>query len=254
MMMSICLFIFMIGPIIAIIPISFSSGSFLSFPIPGWSLQWYEKVLQYNPWLHSLINSLVVGSLSAFFATLLGTLAALGFARNNIIGQSFWLGVVISPMIIPLVVSGVAMYFFLAKWGLVATFTGLIMTHTVLAIPYVIIPVLATMQGFDNTLIRAGYSLGATPIQVFFKIILPNIAPGVIAGMLFAFATSFDEIVVALFISGPDQKTLPRQLFDGIRDNIEPSILAMSSILIIISMMMFSIATWLANKNVNIKQ
>ncbi len=248
MLLSILVAIFMIGPIFAVIPISFSSGSFLSYPLPGFSLQWYEKVFQYDPWMRALVNSLLIGGASATLATVLGTLAALGFARGNLIGQQFLLGIVISPMIVPMVVSGVAMYFFLAKLGLIATFTGLVLAHTVLAVPFVVIPVMATLRGFDTNLVRAANSLGANQITAFFRVTLPNIAPGVVSGALFAFATSFDEVVVALFISGPAQKTLPRQMFDGIRDNIEPSILAMSSLLIVISILMLATTAWLARK------
>ncbi|KJZ22678.1 ABC transporter permease [Tritonibacter mobilis] len=248
LVLSVLVAIFMVGPILAVIPISFSSGSFLSYPLPGFSLQWYEKVLQYDPWMSALLNSLIIGVASATLATILGTLAALGFARGNLVAQQFLMGVVISPMIIPLVVSGVAMYFFLAKLGLVATFSGLILAHTVLAVPFVVIPVMATLRGFDTNLVRAANSLGATPVNAFFRVTLPNIAPGVISGALFAFATSFDEVVVALFIAGPAQKTLPRQMFDGIRDNIEPSILAMSSLLVVISIFMLAATAWLARK------
>jgi putative spermidine/putrescine transport system permease protein len=249
LILSLFVAIFMVGPIVAVIPISFSSGSFLSYPLPGFSLQWYEKVFQFNPWMRALQNSMIIGIASASLATVLGTLAALGFARSNLIAQQFLMGIVISPMIIPLVVSGVAMYFFLAKLGLVATFAGLILAHTVLAVPFVVIPVMATLRGFDTNLVRAANSLGATPITAFFRVTLPNIAPGVISGALFAFATSFDEVVVALFISGPAQKTLPRQMFDGIRDNIEPSILAMSTILVVISILMLMTTAWLARKS-----
>ncbi|APG49209.1 ABC transporter permease [Phaeobacter porticola] len=248
LVLSMLVAIFMVGPILAVIPISFSSGSFLSYPLPGFSLQWYEKVFQYDPWMSALVNSLIIGLASATLATILGTLAALGFARGNLVAQQFLMGVVISPMIIPLVVSGVAMYFFLAKLGLVATFAGLILAHTVLAVPFVVIPVMATLRGFDTNLVRAANSLGATPVTAFFRVTLPNIAPGVISGALFAFATSFDEVVVALFIAGPAQKTLPRQMFDGIRDNIEPSILAMSSLLVVISILMLAATAWLARK------
>jgi putative spermidine/putrescine transport system permease protein len=150
--------IFMVGPILAIIPLSFSSGSFLSYPMPGWSLQWYVKIFQFVPWMSALKNSLIVGGASAFLATIIGTLAALGFARNNLIGQSYLFAIVISPMIVPMVVSGVAMYFFLAKLGLIATFTGLILAHTVLAVPFVVVPVLATLQRFDRNLVRAASS------------------------------------------------------------------------------------------------
>ncbi len=242
--------VFMIGPLLAVIPLSFSAGSFLSYPLPGWSLQWYEKVFLPHPWMSALLNSVLVGSGAALAATILGTLAALGLARNNLRFQPTLLGIIISPMIVPVIVSGVAMYFLLSKLGLVATFTGLIIAHTVLAVPFVVIPVLATLQSFDRNLVRAANSLGASPIRAFFDVTCPMIAPGIISGALFAFATSFDEVVVALFISGPEQKTLPRQMFDGIRDNIDPSILAMSVFLMIISMLMLSTVGYLASRGV----
>lgn len=241
--------VFMLGPIFAVLPISFSSGGFLSYPLPGFSLQWYERLFEFGPWLTSLRNSLVVGVSSAVLATLIGTLAALGLSRGDVIAQQWILGIVISPMIVPLVVSGVAMYFFLAKLGLVATFPGLILAHTVLGVPFVVVPVLATLRGFDANLVRAAQSLGASPFAAFRRVTLPSIAPGVISGALFAFATSFDEVVVAIFIAGPEQKTLPRQMFEGLRDNIEPTIIAMSSLLVVIAALMLATTGWLLRKS-----
>ncbi|WP_105431543.1 ABC transporter permease [Neorhizobium sp. T6_25] len=230
--------VFLIGPTFAVIPLSFSSASFLSYPLPGFSLQWYEKILQPQPWMSSLLNSLIIGLGATFVATIIGTLAALGLARGHLPARSTILAVVISPMIVPVVISGVGMYFFFAKLGLVASFSGLILAHAVLGVPFVVITVTATLKNLDACLVRAAASLGASPLHAFRTVTLPLIAPGVISGALFAFVFSFDEVVVALFISGPGQRTLPRQMFDGLRDNIDPSILAMSTLLVIISIVL----------------
>ncbi|WP_429819617.1 ABC transporter permease [Ensifer sp. B1-9] len=230
--------VFLIGPTLAIIPISFSSANFLSYPLPGFSLQWYYKILQPQPWMSALMNSLIIGAGATIVASTLGTVAALGLSRGHLPGRSAILAVVISPMIVPVVISGVGMYFFFAKLGLVASFLGLVLAHAVLAVPFVVITVTATLKNFDMNLVRAAGSLGASPFYAFRTVTLPLIAPGVISGALFAFVFSFDEVVVALFISGPGQRTLPRQMFDGLRDNIDPSILAMSTLLVIISIVL----------------
>lgn len=232
--------VFLIGPTFAIIPISFSSANFLSYPLPGFSLQWYYKILQPQPWMAALLNSLIIGAGATAVATVLGTVAALGLSRGHFPARSTILAVIISPMIVPVVISGVGMYFFFAKLGLVASFLGLVLAHAVLAVPFVVITVTATLKNFDMNLVRAAASLGASPFHAFRTVTLPLIAPGVVSGALFAFVFSFDEVVVALFISGPGQKTLPRQMFDGLRDNIDPSILAMSTLLVIISIILMS--------------
>ncbi len=232
--------VFLIGPTLVVIPISFSSAPFLTYPLPGLSLQWYEKILQPQPWMAALLNSLIVGIGATVVASVLGTLAALGLSRGHLPARSTILAVVISPMIVPVVISGVGMYFFFAKLGLVASFLGLILAHAVLAVPFVVITVTATLKNFDRNLVRAAGSLGASPFHAFRTVTLPIIAPGVVSGALFAFVFSFDEVVVALFISGPGQRTLPRQMFDGLRDNIDPSILAMSTLLVVISIVLMS--------------
>ncbi|WP_033048367.1 ABC transporter permease [Sinorhizobium meliloti] len=230
--------VFLIGPSLAIIPISFSSANFLSYPLPGFSLQWYYKILQPHPWMSALLNSLIIGAGATVVASILGTVAALGLSRGHLPARSAILAVVISPMIVPVVISGVGMYFFFARLGLVASFLGLVLAHAVLAVPFVVITVTATLKNFDMNLVRAAASLGASPFHAFRTVTLPLIAPGVVSGALFAFVFSFDEVVVALFISGPGQRTLPRQMFDGLRDNIDPSILAMSTLLVIISVVL----------------
>ncbi len=228
--------VFLVAPILAIIPISFSSGSFLSYPLPGFSLKWYAEVFQPRPWMFALRNSLIVASGATVLATTLGTLAALGLARGNLPGRQAIMAFLISPMIVPLIITAVGVYFFFAQLGLTASFPGLILAHTALAVPFVVITVTATLEGFDPNLIRAGQSLGAAPPRVFRKVILPLISPGVASGAIFAFAISFDEVVVAIFLAGPAQRTLPRQMFDGIRENISPAILAVATLLVLVAL------------------
>jgi putative spermidine/putrescine transport system permease protein len=243
---GIVMIVFMILPLLAVVPISFSSGTFLSYPLPGLSLRWYEKVFSAGPWLQALRNSLLVGCAATLLATLLGTLAALAFARRNLPGATSLLALLISPMIIPPVISGLGMYFLFGQLGLTGTLTGMILAHTVLATPFVLINVAASLQGLDMSLLKAAAMSGASPLRAFINVALPIIAPGVVSGALFAFMTSFDEIVVVLFIGGPGQRTLPRQMFDGIRDTIDPSIVAMSSFLLVVGLAGLLTTTWLS--------
>jgi putative spermidine/putrescine transport system permease protein len=232
---------FLILPILVIVPLSFSSGSFLSFPLPGLSLRWYHELLGSERWLSSLRNSVVVACASTILATILGTLAALGLQRARFPGSSLVLALLISPMVVPLVIVAVGVYFFYAPFGLTGSLVGLTLAHTALASPFVVITVSATLQGFDTNLSRAAASLGAGPTLAFFRITLPLILPGVVSGALFAFVTSFDEVVVALFLTGPQERTLPRQMFDGIRENISPVIAAAATLLIVLSVALMTV-------------
>ena len=166
---------------------------------------------------------------------LLGTLAALGLAQWRSRWKPLILAVVLSPMVVPVVITAVGLYFFFAPLGLTNSFAGLILAHTALAVPFVVVTVSATLQGFDQTLVRAAASLGATPLDAFRRVTLPLILPGIASGALFAFATSFDEVVVVLFMAGPDQRTLPREMFAGIRENISPAITAAAALLTLFS-------------------
>jgi putative spermidine/putrescine transport system permease protein len=227
--------LFLVAPILAIIPLSFSSSALLTFPLPGLSLRWYETILTSGRWLSPLRNSLFVGTVSTALATVLGTLAALGLNRARLPMKALIMGVLLSPMIVPTVITAVGVYFFFAPIGLTNSFSGLILAHTALAAPFVVITVNATLQGFDVNLIRAASGLGARPVTAFFRVTLPLILPGVASGMVFAFATSFDEVVVALLLSGPGQRTLPREMFMGIREQISPEITAVATVLIVFS-------------------
>ncbi|MWJ27218.1 ABC transporter permease subunit [Halomonas sp. ZH2S] len=245
--------LFLIAPVFVIIPLSFSSGSFLTYPLPGFSLRWYEEIFSDGPWMESLKNSLIVAPLATLLAMTFGTLAAVGLNRADFPGKGLILALLISPMVVPLVIVAVGMYFFFAQVGLLNSYTGLVLAHTVLGVPFVVITVNATLQGFDFNQMRAGASLGASPVRVFFTVVLPQIVPGMVSGGLFAFATSFDEVVVALFIASPTERTLPIQMFSGIRENISPAIAAMATILILLSTLLLITMEFLRRRSERLK-
>ncbi len=252
--LAFCVFVlfFLVMPLLAVIPMSFTSGAFLHFTPEmlrldpeGFSLKWYENLLGIcssstttvcsDKWLIGTRNSFLIAIISTLLATGLGTLAALGLTRPHMPMRKLITAFLISPMIVPLIISAAGMFLFYAKFGLVATFTGVIIAHTVLGIPFVVITVTATLAGFDHSLTRAASNLGGTPWRNFVKVQLPLIAPGVISGALFAFVTSFDEVVVILFMGGGEQLTLPRQMWSGIRQEISPTILSAATILVLLS-------------------
>jgi len=229
---------FLVAPILTIVPLSFSSGSFFFYPLPGLSLRWYEDFFTSTFWLPALRNSLIVGVSATVLSTLLGTLAALGLWRARFPAQALVLAILISPMVVPVVIVAVGVYFAFAPLVLTDGYLGLVLAHATLGVPFVVVTVLATLSGFDRTLLRAATSLGAPPVTAFRRITLPLILPGVASGAVFAFAASFDEVVVALLISGPGQRTLPRQMFAGINDNISLTIAAAATMLIGISIVL----------------
>ena len=241
--------VFLLVPIVVIVPLSFSSGSFLSYPLPGWSLQWYRELFASAEWARATRNSFIVAPVATLIATVLGTLAAMGLARGRFWGKGVVHGLLLSPMIVPIVVVGVGTYLVFARWGLAESYTGLILVHAALGAPFVVTTVLATLQGFNHNLVKASLSLGASPLHTFFKITLPVIAPGVVSGALFAFAASFDEVVVTLFLAGPEQVTLPRQMFSGIRENISPVIAAVATLLTLFTTALMMTLEWLRGRS-----
>ena len=239
---------FLLAPILVMVPLSFSESSFLAYPIHGWSLKWYQNLFDSPEWARATRNSFIVAPLATVIATVLGTLAAVGLARADFPFKGTLMSLLIAPMVVPIVVVGVATYLFFAPFGLVDSYAGLIIVHAALGAPFVLTTVLATLQGFNHNLVRASLSLGANPIATFFRVTLPVIAPGVISGALFAFATSFDEVVVTLFLAGPEQVTLPRQMFTGIRENISPTIAAVATLLILFTTALMLTLEWLRGR------
>ena len=232
--------LFLVAPILAVIPLSFNSVPFFTYPMPGFSLRWYQDFFLTDRWQGELYNSIFVAVSVTLLSTVLGTLAALGLSRSNFPYRNTMMSILISPIVVPVVISAVGMYFFYADVHLMNTYTALILAHTTLASPFVVITVTATLIGFDHSLTRAAQGLGAPPLTVFFKVILPLILPGMISGALFAFGTSFDEVVVVLFVASPEQRTLPKVMFSGIREQISPTITAAATILILVSVAMLT--------------
>ncbi len=227
--------LFLIAPILAIIPLSFNSEPYFTYPMPGLSLKWYADFFGNERWTGALFLSMKLAITVVFAATALGTMAALGLARSNLPGRSLILGILLLPMIVPVIVVAVAVFMSFGYFGLIGTFTGLALAHTALATPFVVIAVTATLTNFDWNLQRAAQNLGAPPFTVFRRVILPLILPGVVSGALFAFVTSFDEVVVALFLSSAEQRTLPKQMFSGIREMISPTITAAATVQVVLS-------------------
>jgi putative spermidine/putrescine transport system permease protein len=235
--------LFLIAPVAAILPLSVSAGSFLHYPLPGLSLRWYRDFATSDFWLPALRNSLVVGTAAAALATALGTLAALGLWRARFPGRALVVAVILSPLVVPAIVVAVALLLAFGPLGLVNSFTGLIVAHAALGAPFVVVTVLAALAGLDPVQLRAAAACGAGPATAFRRVALPQIAPGVAAGAVFAFATSLDEVVVALFISGPAQRTLPRQMFAGLNDQISLTTAAAATILVALSAALLLAAT-----------
>lgn len=287
------IFFFLIAPIVVIIPLSFNAEPYftftdrmLSFDPEGYSMRWYRSLLTFgmqNPdatgwafwsdawnnanWVKAAKNSIIIGVFSTLLATVLGTLAALGLSRPEMPFRRAIMAILISPMIVPLIITATGMFFFysnpcelLGVFGLptncgrlAGTYVGVILAHATLGIPFVIITVTATLVGFDQSLNRAAASLGANPRTTFFRVTMPLILPGVISGALFAFVTSFDEVVAVLFIAGPEQQTIPRQMWNGIREQISPAILAVATLLVIFSIALLTTVELLRRRSERIR-
>jgi putative spermidine/putrescine transport system permease protein len=251
---------FLIAPIVVLIPLSFNAEPYftftqgmLTFKASAFSTRWYQDIIKNPQWIFSIKNSVIIGFFATIFATFFGTLAAWGLSRRQTPFRVPLMGLLISPMIVPLIITAAGMFFFYSKVGLAQTYPGLILAHTVLGIPFVIITVTATLMGFDQDLIRASASLGANPVTTFRKVVMPLILPGVISGALFALVTSFDEIVVVLFLSGFEQRTIPRQMWVGIREQISPTILAVATVLIAVAIALLTTVELLRRRSEHLR-
>ena len=241
------IFVFLIGPIFVIIPLSFNelpyftfTPEMLSLDPAGYSTRWYREFFTEDSWQRAVRNSLVIAVFATLISTVLGTLAALGLSRSEMPFKTAFMALLISPMIVPLIISATGMYFFYALIGLSSTHLGVILAHAALGTPFVLITVTATLAGFDHSLPRVAASLGANPVQTFFKVTMPLILPGAVSGALFAFITSFDEVVVVLFVGSVEQRTIPWKMFSGIREEIRPTILAVATLLVCVSILLLT--------------
>jgi len=239
---------FLMLPVFIVIPMSFSSATFLQFPPPGLSLQWYQRYFIDSAWTRPTWVSLQVATATMLFSTLLGVLASFPLVRHKFKFKSPVNTFIVSPIIIPVIVISVGLYGLFSKMGFVGTRLGLVLGHSLLAIPFVVITVSAALKGFDVSLEKAAMSLGASRLQTFFKITFPLIQPGIISGALFAFIISFDEIVISMFICGLSSVTLPVKMWEGIRLEINPVIAAVSTMLISLSVILLSLVEYLRSR------
>lgn len=240
--------LFLIVPVLVIIPLSFNGGSFLTFPLDGVSLRWYRQLLASENWMTAFQNSFLIAFTTTLLATAFGTMAAIGMHRLPGRMKLMMQMLITSPVIVPVVISATGLYFLYAPVGLNNSLPGLVLSHTVLAVPFVVVTVASTLDGFDMNLMRAAASSGASPAVAFRRIMLPLIAPGVISGALFAFSVSFDDIVMAIFLAGPQQRTIPLQMFNGVREEINPTIAAAATILVILSILLLSAVEYLKHR------
>lgn len=239
---------YLILPILVILPLSFTSGELLVYPLPAWSLRWYREFTTGPMWTQASWNSLVLAAVTTLVATTAGMLAAFGLQGLRSRFKPVLYGLLALPLIIPPVMVAVALFYYYARLGLVGTFSGLVFAHTILALPFVVITVAATLQGFDPNLPRAAASLGASPLQAFRKVTLPIILPGVLSGAVFAFVTSFDELLVILFVGSPEQRTLPRQIFSGVSETMSPTVAAAAVVLIGVSLILMAVVELLRRR------
>jgi len=242
---------YLVLPTLAVVPVSFTATDYITFPPQGLSLRWYEVFMGDGPWRSATWTSVIVALASAAAATVLGTLAALALQQLSGVTGRLVIWFLLLPMIVPSIIIAVALYSAFAKLGIVGTKLGLVVAHTILSLPFVVINVSAVVQKMDWRMVDAARSLGASPANAFWKVTLPMIMPGVLAGAVFAFLTSFDEVVVALFVSGIDSVTLPVQMWNGIRFEVSPAVAAASCILLVLSILVLSLFTVLRRSGAN---
>lgn len=254
--------VFLITPILVIIPLSFNSEPYFTYPMPGLSLRWYQDFFigeKSDVWQLAIKNSCIIAFFATILATLLGTVAAVGLSNSRMPFKTTIMGILISPMIVPLVITAVGMKFFYTDMRITPNqmadiheslhLVPLILAHAALGTPFVVITVTATLTGFDHSLTRAAASLGASGVRTFFKVTVPLVMPGMISGALFAFITSFDEVVIVLFLAGAPEYTIPRQMFSGIREQISPTILSVATILVLLSIVLLTVLEMLRRRN-----
>ncbi|WP_296742976.1 ABC transporter permease [Mesorhizobium sp.] len=240
--------LFLLVPILIPVPLSFNSGAFFIFPLEGLSTRWYEVVLGTQRWQSAIGNSLIVAFGTTLIATTLGTLTAIALSDEKFPGRRIIMPLLLSPLIVPVVITAVGSYLFYARAGLASTYAGIILAHTALASPFVVVTVGASLTGFDRNLMRAAAISGAKPVTAFFRVMLPLILPGVLSGAAFAFVTSFDEVVVVQFLASASQRTMPLEMFIGLREKLSPAITAAATLMMALSIVLLVVANLLARR------
>ncbi len=239
-------FVYLVFPLLIVIPMSFSSVSFLVFPPPGWSLQWYERIITSPFWVDGIVLSLKISVLTMILATMLGTMAALALVRGRFRGKGALNILILAPLIVPAIVVAAAIYRFYLGIGLVGSISGFVLIYTAMTLPVVVLVIAAALVDFDESLEKAAMSLGANRLRTYLSITFPLIRPAIGVAALFAFKGAFDEVVIAIFISG-SPPTLPAHMFYSVEQAGDLTIAAISSITITIITLVFvtsAISQW----------
>jgi putative spermidine/putrescine transport system permease protein len=226
---------FLMAPTLVVVPMSFTASNALTFPPEGLSARWYEKMLTDPQWSTGFINSAQVAFLTAILATALGTLAALGTVRGRFPGRNAVNALILSPLIVPVIIIAIGMFSIFVRWKIAGSLAGLVLAHTALAVPFVVVNVSTSLRTIDRNLELAAQSLGAGPGRTFLRITLPLILPGVLAGSLFAFITSWDEVVVSIFLTSARFRTLPVEMWEQVRQVVDPTVAAVSTTLLAVT-------------------
>lgn len=245
--------IWLVAPSLVVIPLSFTGKPSFNFPPDSWSTQWYANFFTDNTWFNALGNSIQVGLLVVVISTVIGTAASMALTRGKWRGQTIMRGALLAPMIVPVIVVAVGLYAIFLKLHLLGTIVGFVVAHTVLALPFVVIPVTATLQGFDRRLEDAAAICGANRWTTFRTVTLPLVAPGVVSGAVFAFVTSFDEVVMALFIQSPYLQTLPVRMYNSVTRDTDPTIAAAATVVLVMTTVITSTAMFILARRNNVR-
>jgi putative spermidine/putrescine transport system permease protein len=233
---------FLLMPLVVVIPISFGASSLMTFPPHDYSLRWYRELGDDSRWLSAALTSLQLGITVAFASTVLATMTAIGMFRYQGPGKAVLQALVMSPLVVPVIITGVALFYLFSLLGMTGTMSALVCAHTLLTFPYGVVVINAALERFDTRLEQAAMSMGADPVQTLWRVTLPVIRPSIVVAALFAFLISFDEVVMALLLSSPTTLTIPKQMWDGIRFDLTPIIAAVSTVLLVFSSALVVIA------------
>lgn len=239
--------VFLCLPVLIVVPMSFSDSTSLRFPPEGFSLRWYGQVFGDARWVRAMQTSLVLALISSTLALVLGGLAAYGLVRGRFVGRMAIQSNFVSPMIIPSVITAVALYFALARTGFLGSFAGLLLGHTLLGVPYVVLIMSVAIRSFDSRLEEVAFTLGASWFTMFRRVLIPNLLPSIAAAWIFAFVTSFDEVVITSFIGGTHE-TVPKRMFNDLVLQVNPSITAIATLLIAVSVALMALAAGLMQR------
>ncbi|MER9858757.1 MULTISPECIES: ABC transporter permease [unclassified Mesorhizobium] len=239
---------FLLLPVVFIVLLSFGSSRWLAFPPPGWTLKWYQELFADPAWLDAALTSAKIATITAILSVVVGLLASFALVRGQFAGREILRGLLLTPMVLPVVVFAIAIYAFFLRLGLGGTTIGFVIAHSVLALPFAIIPIATALEGFDKSIEDAAIVCGASPLEARLRITLPSIRIGIFSAAIFSFLASWDEVVVAIFMASPSLQTLPVKIWGSLRADLSPVIAAASSLLVGLTLALMVVTALLQRK------